>query len=179
MIASFEKRKRIEDAIQGFIEANLPNAYLLLVGSLGNSDEYSKAVVELAKKHPQICIFNVTSELDKFYSVADIFLFTSEKETYPLVLQESSYYLLPRVVAKFPGYEECVNVNSAVLFEIGDINSISKLIRAIYLGEIDVKGISQVAKSDTDSKAKKFSTNIAGIQNYLEDFQVSTEVISS
>jgi glycosyltransferase involved in cell wall biosynthesis len=61
--------------------------------------------------------------------MADALVFASAEETYPLVLQEAAHLGLPRIVSRFPGWEESVSSSAALLFDVGDVASLSECMR--------------------------------------------------
>ena len=122
-IATFEKRKRIEDAIYAFKTLNRPDTQLFLVGSIDGM--YSQYIKDLAADDPRIRIFPIQANLINFYQAADFFVFTSGEETMPLVLQEASLFGLPRIVSKYNGFEELISSDEeAFLFQTGEIEEL-------------------------------------------------------
>jgi len=126
-MATFEHRKRISDIVLAFKEANVPDSFLLLIGSL-NDDTYSKKILRECHNSLNILVLPTVSNPEVYYQLADVFILASEEETYPLVLQEATHWGLLRIVSRFPGYEESCDDGNSLLFNVGDLDVLSKLI---------------------------------------------------
>ena len=123
LIATFEKRKRIEDVVKAFKQLDEINTQLFLVGSLDGV--YSKYIENLVFDDSRIRIFPTQTNLDDFYRAADFFVFASEEETMPLVLQEAAYFGLPRIVSMYNGFDELISSNGeAFLYQTGNIEEL-------------------------------------------------------
>ena len=175
-IGSFENRKRILDVVDGFHGSGLTDLTLILVGSLGSKDRYSQEVLKYVRDSPEIRIFDSTPNLTEFYAIADAFVLASEKETFPLVLQEAAYFRIPRICSKFPGYEESVSSNDCYLFDVGKISQISELIVGIFNGTLNSSEIAQEGFSKLLERQEKFQGDIRDLVHSLQDCSVSTRV---
>jgi glycosyltransferase involved in cell wall biosynthesis len=175
-IGTFENRKRTLDIVNGFRGAGVDDLTLILVGSLGSKDRYSQKVLKSAKDFPKIHIFDATPNLTEFYAIADAFVLASDKETFPLVLQEAAYFRIPRISSKFPGYEESVSSNDCYLFGVGNISEISEIIAGIFDGNFESSALVQAAFSRLHMRQEKFQWEIQDLMNSLENWGVSTRV---
>ena len=129
-IATFEKRKRIEDIVLAFNELDHPETHLFLVGA--NDGVHSKYIKKLAGQNPKIRIFSIQQSLEDFYLASDCFVFASSEETMPLVLQEASYFGLPRIISKYLGYSELVKSDrDALLYDVGDVKRLSEQMKKV------------------------------------------------
>ena len=175
-IGSFENRKRILDIVDGFRASGVADLTLILVGSLGRKDRYSQEVLKYVRDSPKIRIFDSTPNLTEFYSIADAFVLASEKETFPLVLQEAAYFRIPRISSRFPGYEESVSSNDCYLFDVGKISQISEIIAGIFNGTLNSSEIAQEGFSKLCERQEKFQWDIRDLVHSLQDWSVSTRV---
>lgn len=126
-MANFEYRKRISDIVLAFKEANVPDSFLLLIGS-SKDDRYSMKILEKCHNSLNILVLPTVSNPAVYYQLADVLILASEEETYPLVLQEATHWGLLRIVSRFPGYEESCDDGNSLLFNVGDIDDLSELI---------------------------------------------------
>lgn len=119
-VATFEPRKRIQDIVISFNALNESNTYLILVGanrSLNDGD-----VIKLINGNHRIKLIKSTNDLYPYYASADCFVFASEEETMPMVLQESALFKLPRIISTYPGFQELTpSEEFAYLFPVGDV----------------------------------------------------------
>ena len=136
------KRKSQIDAIKAF--ELLPHTVkshvvILIVGDRKSpySDEmhtYHQNSDDITKQN--IKIIGETKEIGKYYNASDAFLFTSHLESFPKVIQEAMYLQLPIVSTNTFGIKEQVFHNSsALLCDIGDIDSLSENVKRVYEDE--------------------------------------------
>jgi glycosyltransferase involved in cell wall biosynthesis len=124
-ISTFERRKRIEDIIDAFHGMDGVHIRLVLVGALPLGDIYSDGIRAMATRDTRIVIVNVQNNVEDYYFASDVFVFASEREVFPLVLQEASAHGIPRIVSCYPGIHESVPKSSlALLYEVGDIQEL-------------------------------------------------------
>jgi glycosyltransferase involved in cell wall biosynthesis len=171
-MATFESRKRIHDIVSAFKLMQMPEACLILVGQVADS-EYSDLIVKQAEESGNIFVFPVTQNPSKFYSISDTLVMASEAETYPLVLQEAIHWNLSRIVARFPGYEASCNEENSYLFNVGDIQHLQALMisstRSNALGDKRT----QLAKLDFLEKSKIYVGHLDRILETLSVVEVS------
>jgi glycosyltransferase involved in cell wall biosynthesis len=131
-IGSFEERKRTLDAIHAFVNLETSTDFLILVGDWKKEDVYCATVRDLASKYTNIKIVSTTSNLEPFYLLADCFIFMSETEVYPLVLQEAAIFGLVRITSRYSGYLENLKIESSALsYEVGDVDALTHAMRII------------------------------------------------
>jgi len=131
-IGSFEERKRTLDAIHAFVNLEARIDFLILVGDWKMDDVYCTAVRDLASNYTNVKTFPTTGDLEPFYLLADCLIFMSAKEVYPLVLQEAAIYGLARITSRYPGYiENLKNHDSALSYEVGDVNALTSAMQII------------------------------------------------
>ena len=119
-ISTFEPRKRVQDIVLAFKLLTDLNTHLILVGSTPSLTQVN--ILSLITANDRITVFNSTKELSDFYAAADCFVFASEEETMPLVLQEAALHNLPRIASTYPGSSELIPSSEfAYLFPPRDV----------------------------------------------------------
>ncbi len=173
-VATFEPRKRIGDIIKAFEHAAPPNSYLILVGYVQN-DSHSNRLKKETDGINNIFVFPITKDTSYFYSISDILIFASESETYPLVLQEAVHWDLLRLVAKFPGYSASCNEESALMFEVGNLEQLKSLIAKSSEHLRSTQNLKTSAKLDFSKKEEFYNLKIKSILTNLSLVSVSLE----
>jgi glycosyltransferase involved in cell wall biosynthesis len=130
-VAVFEPRKRIEDLIEAFRIANIPDSVLLLVGKSGRFPDYEDRLRDLANGVTNIYLLPVSSDLPLFFEIADVFVHASQEEVFPLIIQQALGYGLPVIVAKYPGYEELLGETYPHVYQPGDVSSLALLLQSL------------------------------------------------
>jgi glycosyltransferase involved in cell wall biosynthesis len=150
-MATFEPRKRISDIVLAFKEANIPESFLILIGSLKN-DPYSKKIAKECRGSSNILVLPTINNPAVYYQLADVLILASEEETYPLVLQEAIHWDLLRIVSRFPGYKESCDEGNSLLFNVGDIGGLRELIQK---SKYNFMGSSELRKNARLNLAQK------------------------
>lgn len=123
-VSTFEPRKRIQDIILAFQLLSNLDTHLILVGSTQSLTQVE--ILSLIRANDRITVFDTTHDLNGFYAAADCFVFASEEETMPLVLQEAALHRLPRISATYPGSSELIPSSKfAYLFAPRDVNQLT------------------------------------------------------
>ena len=135
-VASYEPRKRLRDIALAYERASLTHARLRFVGKSGVSSAFEDQLSsELCRKGIEQVV--ATPDLAKHFDEASALILASQDETFPLVLQEAAWRRIPRIVARYPGYEQAVSSESALLYDVGDIDALARAMRAI----VDDRGL--------------------------------------
>lgn len=173
-MATFEPRKRIDDILKAFQNTKASNARLILVGYV-DGDQYSNRIRTQAGGKSEVLVFPVTKDPSYFYSISDVLILASESETYPLVLQEAIHWDLLRIVSKFPGYSSSCDERSALMFEVGNIESLESLI-SVSSGDLHSRqNIKDFAKLDFLEKEEFYKQDLISIFRNLSLIRVSLE----
>ena len=87
----------------------------------------------LLKDLPKNClIWGERSDVDKFYQAADLMVFTSKKETSPLVIREALSWKLPCLIYNLPAYKNMYDKFSGVSYlKDGDFKENLKKIKSL------------------------------------------------
>jgi glycosyltransferase involved in cell wall biosynthesis len=170
-IAVFEPRKRVEDIIEAFKIAQIPDSVLLLVGKSGRFPEYEGKIQRMVTGLNNVHLIAVTKDLNMFFEISDFFVHASEEEVFPLVIQQALGHSLPIILAKYNGYEELVGESYPYVFEPGDVNALVSLIKKssdiletekIYAKQIDLelKMTAEINQVTLLSYLRKYSTTV-------------------
>jgi glycosyltransferase involved in cell wall biosynthesis len=101
------------------------------VGNMAiNFKEYWEPIL---KNLPSNClIWGERSDVDKFYQSADLMVFTSKKETSPLVIREALSWKLPCLIYNLPAYKNMYDKFSGVGYlKDGDFKENIKKIKSL------------------------------------------------
>ncbi|MEC1749790.1 N-acetyl-alpha-D-glucosaminyl L-malate synthase BshA [Bacillus mojavensis] len=125
-VSNFRKVKRVQDVIQVFHNiAGKTKAKLLLVG-----DGPEKSVAcELVRKYgleKQVLMLGNQDRVEELYSISDLKLLLSEKESFGLVLLEAMACGVPCIGTNIGGIPEVIKNNvSGFLVDVGDVEAAS------------------------------------------------------
>ncbi|MEC2077442.1 N-acetyl-alpha-D-glucosaminyl L-malate synthase BshA [Metabacillus fastidiosus] len=136
-VSNFRKVKRVHDVVHAFHLINKEiDAKLLLVGDGPEMTGVSKLVRDL-NLEKQVLFLGKQDNLDELYSMSDLKLLLSEKESFGLVLLEAMACGVPCIGTNAEGIPEViVEGETGYLCEVGDIQAIAE--RAIQLLSNDV-----------------------------------------
>lgn len=130
--SNFRKIKRVEDVIKIFsnVRKETP-AKLLLVGDGPERNSIEDLCREL-NVHDDILFVGKQEQMEDIFSIADVFLLTSEYESFGLVALEAMAARVPVVSTNAGGLGE-INIHgkTGYLSNIGDIDSMSKQVLSI------------------------------------------------
>ncbi|HET9129543.1 MAG TPA: glycosyltransferase, partial [Terriglobia bacterium] len=132
-----------------------------IVGEAETPLPYSKELHAIADSLPaavkeRLCIFRVTSEIFKFYKVADIVVCTSKIESFPRVILEAMAFDLPILTTPVFGIQEQVQQGVNVLFyPPGDHDALANALESLI--------------RDEDMR-RRFSENSKYVLHQLETF---------
>ncbi|QPZ43690.1 N-acetyl-alpha-D-glucosaminyl L-malate synthase BshA [Bacillus halotolerans] len=125
-VSNFRKVKRVQDVIQVFRNIDgKTKAKLLLVG-----DGPEKSVAcELVRKYgleKQVLMLGNQDRVEELYSISDLKLLLSEKESFGLVLLEAMACGVPCIGTNIGGIPEVIKNNvSGFLVDVGDVEAAS------------------------------------------------------
>ena len=126
-VSNFRKVKRVNDVLRIFNDVNkrIP-CKLLMIGDGPDRIDAEKLTRELNLTQ-NIRFVGKIKSVEKFLSISDIFLLTSESESFGLVALEALASSVPVISTNQGGINE-VNINGATgyLFNVGDIKNMSK-----------------------------------------------------
>jgi N-acetyl-alpha-D-glucosaminyl L-malate synthase BshA len=153
-ISNFRKVKRVEDVLRVFdkVRKQIP-AKLILIGDgpeRGNIDKLCKELDTCG----DIYSLGKIKDVEKIIGLADLFLLTSETESFGLAALESMAARVPVISTNTGGTPE-VNVHgySGMLSNVGDVDDMAKNALSILKGD----DVLERFRSNAYEQAKKFS----------------------
>ncbi|WP_415749793.1 N-acetyl-alpha-D-glucosaminyl L-malate synthase BshA [Bacillus velezensis] len=151
-VSNFRKVKRVKDVIRVFrnIAANT-KAKLLLVGD-GPEKCVAWQLVEKYELQDQVLLLGNQDRVEELYSISDLKLLLSEKESFGLVLLEAMACGVPCIGTNIGGIPEVIKDQvSGFLVEVGDIQAASEKALAVLEDK-------QLSKRLTDHALKMVET---------------------
>ncbi|KKB37658.1 N-acetyl-alpha-D-glucosaminyl L-malate synthase BshA [Bacillus thermotolerans] len=133
-VSNFRGVKRVPDVIRVFqkIREQMPSK-LLLVGD-GPEMTVVCALVKKLKLEADVLFLGKQNNLEELYSISDLFLLLSEKESFGLVLLEAMACGVPCIGTNTGGIPEVIeNGVNGFISEIGDIESMAEQATSLLL----------------------------------------------
>tara|TARA_B100001113_G_scaffold12613_2_gene9847 strand:- start:4233 stop:5354 length:1122 start_codon:yes stop_codon:yes gene_type:complete len=162
-VSNFRKVKRISDVIDVFhgINKKIPSK-LLMVGEGPEKNKAEKKVKKMGIKD-KVIFFGNSNETSKILSFSDLFLLTSEVESFGLSALEAMAASVPVISTKIGGIPE-VNKDgfSGLLSEVGDIDKM--ISDSLYI--LSSEKVLNQFKKKAREQAKKFN-----IQNIVPQYE--------
>ncbi|HWJ80455.1 MAG TPA: N-acetyl-alpha-D-glucosaminyl L-malate synthase BshA [Niallia sp.] len=127
-VSNFRAVKRVPDVVKAFkkIADSIPSK-LLLVGDGPEMSKVTKLVDEL-KLRDKVLFLGKQENLEELYSLSDLMLLLSEKESFGLVALEAMACGVPVIGTNVGGIPEVIVPHTTgEIAELGDIQSIAKL----------------------------------------------------
>ncbi|WP_324636754.1 N-acetyl-alpha-D-glucosaminyl L-malate synthase BshA [Bacillus velezensis] len=151
-VSNFRKVKRVKDVIRVFRNiAAKTKAKLLLVGD-GPEKCVAWQLVEKYGLQDQVLLLGNQDRVEELYSISDLKLLLSEKESFGLVLLEAMACGVPCIGTNIGGIPEVIKDQvSGFLVEVGDIQAASEKALAVLEDK-------QLSKRLTDHALKKVET---------------------
>lgn len=126
-VSNFRKVKRVQDVVKSFhlIEKQVASK-LLLVGDGPEISVVCNLVRELGLKD-KVLFLGKQENLEDLYSISDLMLLLSEKESFGLVLLEAMACGVPSVGTKIGGIPEVIDDGvTGFLSDVGDVEDIAQ-----------------------------------------------------
>ncbi|AOC91494.1 N-acetyl-alpha-D-glucosaminyl L-malate synthase BshA [Bacillus amyloliquefaciens] len=154
-VSNFRKVKRVKDVIRVFRNiAAKTKAKLLLVGD-GPEKCVAWQLVEKYGLQDQVLLLGNQDRVEELYSISDLKLLLSEKESFGLVLLEAMACGVPCIGTNIGGIPEVIKDQvSGFLVEVGDIQAASEKALAILEDK-------QLSKRLTDHALKMAETEFS------------------
>ena len=151
--SNFRKVKRVEDVVATFllIQEKMP-ATLLLLGD-GPERSHIEASARACETHNTIKFLGKQEQMEDILPIADLFLLTSEYESFGLAALEAMAAAVPVISTNAGGLPE-ININGYCGFmsNVGDVEDMSK--NALHILQDDAT--LQQFKNNALAQAKKF-----------------------
>lgn len=134
LVSRLVPEKRHVDLIQGFIQANLGDWKLVLVGASDHPDDYVIQLQHLAGTTPNLVMtgYQNGAGLQELYGHAAFFVLPSSHEGLPIAMLEALSYGLPVLASDIPANLE-VGLPAEHYFALGDIQALAAKL-ALFAG---------------------------------------------
>ncbi|MDN3016727.1 N-acetyl-alpha-D-glucosaminyl L-malate synthase BshA [Paenibacillus sp. BSR1-1] len=163
-VSNFRAVKRVQDVIKTFakISASMP-AKLLLVGDGPEMTIVCKLVRKLGIED-KVIYLGKQENLEELYSISDLMLLLSEKESFGLVALEAMACGVPCIGTNVGGLPEVINHGeTGYICEVGDIEDIAAKAIALLM---DRKLHQQLSKRSVETATTKFKAD-----NIVEQYE--------
>ncbi|MBT2701533.1 N-acetyl-alpha-D-glucosaminyl L-malate synthase BshA [Bacillus sp. ISL-40] len=156
-VSNFRPVKRVQDVVKSFAKiASVMPAKLLLVGDGPEMTIICKLVREFGLED-QVIFLGKQESLEELYSISDLMLLLSEKESFGLVALEAMACGVPCVGTNVGGVPEVINHGmNGFICEVGDIDDISNKSLAIL---VDQDLYQQFSKQSVETAKTKFKAD--------------------
>lgn len=126
-VSNFRKVKRVQDVVQSFYHIQKEvDSKLLLIGDGPEISEIRKLINQLEIKS-KVLLLGKQENLDELYSISDLMLLLSEKESFGLVALEAMACGVPSIGTNVGGLPEVIEHGiTGYLTEISNIQEISQ-----------------------------------------------------
>lgn len=130
LVSRFVPEKRHHDLIQAFMQAQLKDWKLVLVGAADHPDRYTRSVLQAAcASSSVVCTgFQSGAALKELYEHAGIFVLPSSHEGLPIALLEAMSYGLPAIASDIPANME-IDCSDIDYYPVGDVQRLSSLLK--------------------------------------------------
>lgn len=126
-VGRFSKEKGFDVLVDAFLQADLPNSYLVIVG-----DGPERQRLEKRCNDGRIILPGRTSDILPYYVLFDLFVLSSIFEPFGLVLLEAMSAGLPIVSTRVDGPLEILSDEEVILVEPEDAQLMAAALSAVY-----------------------------------------------
>ena len=153
----FEIAKDFDDSVQ----------FHFLGNQAGNFESYWKPLME---NKPSNCqVWGERSDVYKFYTIADLFLFTSNLENKPLCISEALNHNLPILMKWLPNYSDIFNHNNISFLSTLKSDNVKKI--------KDILGLTKFIKVENKfEEVKDISEKVDKLDNKISAYHMLTDI---
>ena len=153
----FEIAKDFSDNVQ----------FHFLGNQAGNFESYWKPLME---NKPSNCqVWGERSDVYKFYTIADLFLFTSNLENKPLCISEALNHNLPILMKWLPNYSDIFNHNNISFLSTLKSDNVKKI--------KDILGLTKFIKVENKfEEVKDVSEKVDKLDNKISAYHMLTDI---
>jgi glycosyltransferase involved in cell wall biosynthesis len=132
--AKFLARKRPQDALRAFAQADVPNSYLVMVGDGPLRDSLKNEVEQLGitsrVRFPGLVKY---SRLPEAYAASDVLVFPSEHEPYGLPVNEAMICGIPAIVSDRvgAGFDLVEHGKTGYVYPSGNVDDLASIFREV------------------------------------------------
>jgi glycosyltransferase involved in cell wall biosynthesis len=137
--AKFLARKRPQDALAAFAQANVTNSYLIMVGEGPLGDDLKQQAESLAiQDRVRFAGLVKYSRLPEVYAACDVLVFPSEHEPYGLPVNEAMICGIPTIVSDRigAGGDLVEHGKTGFIYPCGEVDALAAILRQV-LGNRD------------------------------------------
>jgi len=153
----FEIAKDFDDSVQ----------FHFLGNQAGNFESYWKPLME---NKPSNCqVWGERSDVYKFYTIADLFLFTSNLENKPLCISEALNHNLPILMKWLSNYSDIFNHNNISFLSTLKSDNVKKI--------KDILGLTKLIKVENKfEEVKDISEKVDKLDNKISAYHMLTDI---
>jgi glycosyltransferase involved in cell wall biosynthesis len=131
-VSALEPRKGVHRSLQalGRLRRQLPNLRFFILGQ-GDDEPHLRAMVESDGLGDRVIFGGVTSQLEAYYNMADIFVMLPDAEGNSIAAHEAMSCELPVVVSNSGGFRESVTPEAGFLVPFDDDTAIDSVLRRL------------------------------------------------
>jgi glycosyltransferase involved in cell wall biosynthesis len=152
--AKFLPRKRPQDVLQAFAQANPPGSYLVMVGAGPEWDNLQKETGRLGIKDRVRFVGLVKySRLPEVYAASDLLVFPSEHEPYGLPVNDAMVCGIPAVVSDRvgAGLDLIEDGRTGFVYPCGDVAALAAILRRLLADPAQLKRMGEAARRRMDA----------------------------
>jgi glycosyltransferase involved in cell wall biosynthesis len=148
--AKFLPRKRPQDALRAFAQADVPNSYLVMIGDGPLRESLKAEVEELALadrvRFPGLIKY---SRLPEAYAASDVLVFSSEHEPYGLPVNEAMICGIPAIVSDRigAGYDLVEHGATGFVYSSGNVDELAAILREVLPDRERLKRMGENARA--------------------------------
>lgn len=138
-IGELIKRKNHQEEIAAFCEANIPNSYLLIIGSGSEYENLDKQICDSKMKN-NIWLLGFRKDAKELLYCADAFLFASKQEGLGLVGIEAMAVGLPLITTNIRGITEySEEPKTGYTYTSGNVDEFAQKMKKMYMLSVEEK----------------------------------------
>ena len=141
-VGRITRDKGINELLEAFMGLN-NHAKLLLVGPMNEAGTLDPALLEKAKKHPDILFHGAVADVERYYAALDVLVLPSYREGLGMVAIEAEGMGTPVIASRIPGLVDAVDETAAVLVPAKDMPALREAMRGFP--ERDYRGMGEAA----------------------------------
>ncbi len=135
-VGRLTRDKGIADLFEAFqiVSAEVPSAYLLLIGPVEEGDALPASLLKDLRDHARVKVVGMVADTAPYYSVMDVFAFPSYREGFPNAPLEAAASGVATVGYAATGTIDAVEDRvSGLLVPVGDVDALTRQIRSVAL----------------------------------------------
>jgi glycosyltransferase involved in cell wall biosynthesis len=149
-VGPFVGNKNPDHIMKAFKKADVANSKLIMVGAGEEFEKFKKIGEDLKIKNMLFTGWINKEKVAEYMSTADVFILASTNEGSPTVIKEAIASGIPVIASKTGGNTEMIEEGvNGFLFNVGDINMLSKRIKEFSSNSDKIKTIKKNVLEET------------------------------